>query len=461
MAETKTTRWDSWKSFVMGFGDTMRDKITTMLPTIVGDRLDYKVLAQLLEKDDVVKKMMSKHVDEIFNVGYEVETDDPELDKSIKDFIATSDLNSMVANCMIRARMLGGCALYVVVDDGLQQWETLNINGVRSLIGFQVLTPEEIQGYQYNRDPASIDFGKPINYRTNGQSTAVIHASRLVIFDGLWVTNRRREELQGWGASVYALCERALQTYHTGFNGAGALGSDLSQGVYSIRNLIEGMAGGQEDVILHRMRINDMTRSSMRSLVIDAEGEKFERVPSQLSGVPELVGVFEKRLASAAEMPLTVLFGTSPAGMNATGESDLANWYKACGAMREKTLKPALERIFQIVMLAPNGPTYGEEPEKWDIEFPPFSEPSEKEIADTRKVYADIDAAYINAGVVMPQEVALSRFGAGGWDYGMTIESTLRQEPAGNAAAIESTNPAPASGDQGNIPATPNSQEGP
>ena len=43
-------------------------------------------------------------------------------------------------------------------------------------------------------------------------------------------------------------------------------------------------------------------------------------------------------MAGAAEIPVTKLFGRAPAGMNATGESDLANYDSHCEQLNEEHL---------------------------------------------------------------------------------------------------------------------------
>ena len=47
-------------------------------------------------------------------------------------------------------------------------------------------------------------------------------------------------------------------------------------------------------------------------------------------------------LSSLTNIPQTLLFGRSPAGMNATGESDLENWYNFVERIQKLMLKPNL-----------------------------------------------------------------------------------------------------------------------
>ncbi|MFQ8761936.1 MAG: anti-CBASS protein Acb1 family protein [Intestinimonas sp.] len=53
-------------------------------------------------------------------------------------------------------------------------------------------------------------------------------------------------------------------------------------------------------------------------------------------------------LSGASRIPVTKLFGRSPAGMNATGESDLRNYYDYVDTLREAKLRPILEKLLPV-----------------------------------------------------------------------------------------------------------------
>jgi len=55
-------------------------------------------------------------------------------------------------------------------------------------------------------------------------------------------------------------------------------------------------------------------------------------------------------VAAAARMPVTKLLGQSPGGMNATGESDLRNYYDMISGRQETGLRAALEPLDRLLM---------------------------------------------------------------------------------------------------------------
>ncbi len=172
-----------------------------------------------------------------------------------------------------------------------------------------------------------------------------------------------------------------------------------------------------------------MTKSIARMLVIDAE-EEFERATASLAGVDVVLREFAIRLAAAADMPVTLLMGTSPGGMSATGESDIRFFYDRIGARQKRHLLPILRRLYRLVMISKEGPTEGEEPEMWNLKFNPLRQLSELEQATLRKTVAETDAIYIGQGVLSAEEVAASTYGGSEWSMERTIDFEGREEMA-------------------------------
>lgn len=75
---------------------------------------------------------------------------------------------------------------------------------------------------------------------------------------------------------------------------------------------------------------------------------------------------------------MTKLFGRSPAGMSATGESDLQNYYDYVNSQREAKLRPVLERLLPIMAVS----TWGVVPDNLQIDFPPLWTPTATETAE-------------------------------------------------------------------------------
>jgi phage-related protein (TIGR01555 family) len=98
-------------------------------------------------------------------------------------------------------------------------------------------------------------------------------------------------------------------------------------------------------------------------------------------------------VAGAARIPVTKLFGRSPAGMNSTGESDMNNYYDYIDGLRETMFRPVLEKLLPIMAVS----CWGHVPDDLEIAFPPMRTPDANEIAEiTAKNTSAIIAAYQN-----------------------------------------------------------------
>ena len=92
-------------------------------------------------------------------------------------------------------------------------------------------------------------------------------------------------------------------------------------------------------------------------------------------------------MAGAAEIPATRLFGRSPQGMNATGESDLKNYYDMIASLQERLLRPALEKLLPVMAVS----CWGYVPENLEIVFEPVMTSSPAERAElVQKLSADV-----------------------------------------------------------------------
>jgi phage-related protein (TIGR01555 family) len=83
--------------------------------------------------------------------------------------------------------------------------------------------------------------------------------------------------------------------------------------------------------ILERYTLANMAKGINGMLLLDSE-EEYETKSASFAQLPEVLDRFLQIVSGAADIPATRLLGQSPAGMNATGESDLRNYYiPVCG----------------------------------------------------------------------------------------------------------------------------------
>lgn len=135
--------------------------------------------------------------------------------------------------------------------------------------------------------------------------------------------------------------------------------------------------------------------SNMGLQIMDSQ-DSMETHQYTFGGLAEVYSQFMMDVAGAARIPVTKLFGRSPAGMNATGESDLQNYYDMIGEEQESKLRPILDKLLPVVCMS----AFGAVPDDFDYDFDPVSEPNDKERAELAKSGTENVVTALNAGLV-------------------------------------------------------------
>lgn len=377
---------------------------------------------------------------------------DTDLESAAEQRMRDLNVEERIREALCYERALGGAAILLGVTDYCADLkEPLDIGAVKGLEWISVLEPRELQPVHWYQDPFSPDFGKPDVWRlvpisSGGGVTSTmieVHESRLILFPGTRVTKRPLlGASSGWGDSIFTRVARALRDFNSSHHSAAVLMADFAQAVYKIKDLAATVATDGTGGLATRMTAIDLGRSVARAILVDTE-EDFERKATPMSGLPETLDRLAARLAAAADMPLTLLMGQSPGGLNATGASDVRFYYDRVAQLQKRKVTPAVRKLVDIIFASLGKPPGSVE---YDVKYNPLWQETDKERSDARKVQADIDAAYCGLGVYTPDEVALSRFGGDTFSYETKIDFAARAAQAAIAP------PAPAAPPEGQPP---------
>ena len=467
----KTKRRDGWSNIYTGLGSLGRDK--RLGASFMAERLDEASCEELWLGDDIAARIIEAQPEAELGQGFELVISDPsaaprpgppvrmDADGRKADETLTKDLNAYFEEKSLAmhlqtareyARAYGGGAILVGAQDGQSFDKPLNEGSITTIPWVKVLRPRECWPASYYNSAKSAQtekFGEVKSYRVQrdtlgGGSSQVleVHESRIIPFYGVVVSTRQRSARNSWGDSVLNRVIDKVSDYQASFQAAGILVQDFAQAVFKLVGLADLMAQGDDgdEIIINRSRAVDMARSVSRALFIDKD-EEFERKATPVTGLSDILDRLSIRIAAAARMPVTVMMGQSPAGLNATGASDIRIWYDQVKRDRTKHLLPKANRLVRLFMLAADSPAKGKEPKRWSLTFPSLWQMTDSEEADLRNKQADTDKKYIEAGVLLPEEVAVSRFGGDKW----TMETQL-DKAARDATTMAINDPEPAPG---------------
>ena len=154
-----------------------------------------------------------------------------------------------------------------------------------------------------------------------------------------------------WGLPEYVRIRRDLSiALHTHQSAANMIDKSV-QPVYKQRGLQSTLAGPDgDDQVLKRLQVLDASRGMLNSVAVDMDGEDYSFQTFQLSGASEILESTYSLLSAVTCIPQTILFGRSPSGENATGESDLENYYNFVEGIQKRMLKKNIRTLLKAVL---------------------------------------------------------------------------------------------------------------
>jgi phage-related protein (TIGR01555 family) len=241
-----------------------------------------------------------------------------------------------------------------------------------------------------------------------------VHESRCLIFRNGIVPERTMQPFyRFWGIPEYLRVRRELREVITS-HGTGVKMLERSvQAIYAMKGLADTLATEEgTDIIVRRLQAIDMARGILNSIAIDNDGEDYDFKTIPFSGVKDVIDTTCNMLSAVTNIPQTVLFGRSPAGMNATGESDLENYYNYIERIQKLMLKGNLRELLNVVVKAGFHQRAIQEEPEIKLTFNPLWSMSESEQvavdsqkAATRFQKAQTAQLYIDMGALDPAEV--------------------------------------------------------
>ena len=424
---------------VLGRDKRLSSTVDQPLTFNMRDELDA-----LFHGNDLARRITSLPAREMVRRWIQVKQDGPtvadvaELQKTTMEAMQSLNAIKSFQELIRTGRLYGSACLFMGVDDGRDVSLPLDLAKAKSLKFMTLFDRYELQVVQWYTDPFEENYNEPELYQIQAEvdeasDQKIIHESRILRYDGTETGRWRKKQVNdGWADSVFVGLFSILRDYDGTWDSTAVLMRDFAQAVIKMNGLADAMASGGEDVVMARMELMDTSRSVLRAILLDADNEDFQRKPTPLMGLPELLIQWLYRMSAAAEIPITLLFGMSPGGLNATGESDVRFFYDHISSKQETELRPLLERFLTVLYNVNEGPTKGVEPESWSFVFRPLWQLSDTEEATRRKSIADADVAYINAGVLNQVEVATSRFGGDTYsaETALQLDETERLELA-------------------------------
>lgn len=412
---------DGWSNAVTGVG-TSKDKGSATAFTPNG-QVPYNTLEHLYEQDWIIGKMCDVVPYEMTRKWITYDTKlDPKKVEELEDFMTEFDVQSKFKEALTWARLYGGSAIMMVVNDGKEADEPLDFKNAKELLNLIVLDAKTVHPKEWNDDIESKDYGKPEIYQfstLNGMHKTV-HTSRLLKFYGLKVSQRSSRRYRGWGASVVA---RTMQTVKNTQMLDASISSLVSEAKYDtiyMPNLTELLLADSSEELTNLYSNINMQKSITNSVLLDAE-MKQERTTYQFGGLSEIQKNQLTNLATALDIPEFILVGRNNGGLNAGQKELLLSWYDKILSYQEEQMTLPLNQLLEVmgVILKFQKPkdevkTKKDADKKDDkdgslervigFDYTNLFQLNPQELAQVKSQNAQADATYIREGVITAEE---------------------------------------------------------
>lgn len=377
-------------------------------------------------------------------------------DSDLRDQAISSDAE-IIRWAGYLANVYRGAAIVLNIDDGRRPDEPVDTKNIKTIREIEVL-----DSFQIYPDPTKV--ANPLKAqhfhlqiapdwhpglrgmydrgglsRVNGYYTYPIHRSRIIRVPGVPVPPQVMRYNNGWDRSLLEVVWDQYTAWESVTKATQHLVKDYSLFVYKLSGFADMMTEGNEAAIRTRVQSLSLMASIMGGVCLDNDQESVEFVQRSFAGLNDLMSQFRDMLIGATGIPHTILFGESPSGLGATGEAEEKTWAKKVDAYQNGWVLAALNRMYQLIFLAKDGPTGGKPLEGWSIAFNPLLEQTEAEKIANRASQAQTDNVYVQMGALVPEEIRQSRFGGPEYSLETTLDDDAfkkaQEQPAADPAA--------------------------
>ena len=381
-----------------GFKDAFIARKLSNYETLINERKLSDQQLALMYRNLIVRRIVTLVVDDAIKNFIEVEGDQ---DECIVQELEALFIPEKLTEALYWDRLFGMSVALILADDGQELDQSINLKRLRRVSGIEVFDKrsvmEDSASLYYDTDVRDVNFGKAEYYTItppNGNLFKV-HRSRLLIFDGETLPKLERIANNGAGLSCLDGIPAAINRVKTSMDKTIDIMDKVSTSLLKLQglsNVLQTEEGTK--AVIKRLDLIDYSRRLNGSVAIDKDDE-YAVFNIPLGGLTDIIQEMEQYVCAVTGYPFTKLFGRSPAGMNATGQSDMQIYYDKVKSYQKRKLRPALEYLVKLIQLSSEGPTQGKELEKWSIKFKALEQLNDLEQANVDKTQAEVRAAVV------------------------------------------------------------------
>jgi uncharacterized protein len=410
-------RQDDWANSMVGLAQTQDKSQYTHYnqATIIDDG----TLLEMYLGDGLGSRIVDVVADDMTREWIYVDEDRPR--KTIFNVLDTLNAEEAYNTAIKWQRLYGGSLIIMGIMDGRGVDMPLYEKGIRNIEYLKVVdrTCVDLANSVFDLDPNSPTYGKVLKFNVryyiqNKYVDVFIHYTRVLEFHNDPVPvgkyNGLDQNLRYWGISSLQKINEAIRDLGGISQSIVNILYDFTFGVYKFEGLAQLLSsdstGEAQSGLVKRLNAINSSKSIINAAVLDKD-EDYEKQYTTLAGLPEMVDRFMLQLSGSTGIPVTRLYGRSPAGLNATGESDLRNYYDLIEATQRNRLMPPLRKLLNLICL-----WKGIDPNSITVTFNSLYQLTEEEKSKIAKADAETEEIKIRTAQALvdagcdPQKVA-------------------------------------------------------
>ncbi len=399
---------------------------------------NYMLMLSLYRSSGILRRIINKPVEDAVSHWFKIDSQiTPDQIDAIERLERRTRIKANIEKGLKWGYLFGGAAGLIMIDgQGDRLGEPLDINSIE---------PDSFKGiYVVDRwsgiypsdelvdDIGSPAFGEPEYYmvRTNERATSNmrVHHSRILRFTGDELPYCEKQVEQYWGSSKIETIWDSLRRYDNGLNNIAQLIWQANIWIHKMdgaNNLFGMGAAKMKNNVINSLHAQHSLMDSFGERIVDG-ADDLQNHPYSFAGLDKVFSMFQYDMSSVSGIPITILFGRSAAGLDATGDADMDNYYTLLEGIQENKMRPVLEQIVPIMCMS----EFGAVPDDINVAFNPVRVPDEKEKADIANTRTGAIISAFSAGAIS-QQIALKELRAMSDSTGMW--SNITDEDIKNA----------------------------
>jgi len=370
----------------------------------------WRQYVHLYETSWEARKIIRIPIEDALRKPWEIQDIPEEMAQHFTKRFESLRVVQALSRSLMLERLLGGCLTFLGMEDDVDDPSKPHNPRVNpgKLHFLNAIPCSRITRIQWETNPLKEHYMRPSTYVINGNE---VHTTRCLVWDGEplfdpydFALTNFRANLQGFGPSKLATIWDDIKNGQGTRQAAYHLIQTNNAIIMAVNELqsLQGTKSGKE--ALRKLKDVANQLSTYRAALIESDKVSLSQHSASFGSVPELIITWLQVLSAASDIPATRFLGQAPGGLNATGESDLENYYNMVDALQTQRIAPQLRKLCDIegYQFYPN--VWHKVREKMTLKFPPLWNVNELEEAQKNQIHLDNALKLVEQGLMSDEK---------------------------------------------------------